>query len=104
MWMIPPREMWNVFQLGNLCENETILQSIWLFENDRERLEKPEEDDLTPKKAQEVLFEYQPQLFRRDTLPAELRGEWDRRMAERDRLKAKPPTEVESQAVSEKPV
>src|SRR5437899_1821301 len=53
MWIIPPREMWNVYQFGNLFENSLIAQCCWDFDNDREILEKPESDDPSPEVAQE---------------------------------------------------
>lgn len=87
MWIIPPREMWNVYQFGNLFENSLIAQCCWEFDNDRGTLEKPEEGDPPPQIAQEILFEFQPQLFKRESLPPELQPIWDRRMAERARIK-----------------
>jgi hypothetical protein len=100
IWIIPPREMWNVYQRGNLFENPIIGESIYQFDFDKDKLEKPEDDDPTPERAQEIAFEYQPQLFKRETLPKELQPIWDRRMAERSQLKAKQRNEVSSQVVS----
>ena len=87
IWRIPSREMWDVYKRGNMFENPIIVNSCWLFDNNRDELEKPEEDDPTPEEAQQIVFEYQPQLFKRDTLPDELKSVWDRRMSERSRLK-----------------
>lgn len=103
MWVIPPREMWNVYQHGSFFENPIIGQSIWLFDHNRNALEQPEDDDPTAEDAQRIAFDYQPQLFKRDTLPKELQGVWDRRMAERERLKAKQRSLEESLAAFEKP-
>lgn len=100
MWIIPPREMWSSYQTGKLFENSIVMQSTDDFDNDRDTLEAPEIDDPTPERAQEIAFEYQPQLFKRDSLPVELQGIWDRRMAERSRrLNA-----ASSQAAASSPV
>jgi hypothetical protein len=47
IWMIPDRFMWAQYQKGKLTENETVVQSIHDFETNREKLEAPEDDDLT---------------------------------------------------------
>jgi hypothetical protein len=83
IWIIPPREMWNVYEKGKLFENEIIVTSTRLFDTDRDQLEAPEADDPSPEMAQEIAFEYQPQLFKRESLPVELQSVWDRRMTER---------------------
>jgi hypothetical protein len=44
--MIPPRELWEQFERGKLCENHVIMESIESFRNNREALEAKEEDDL----------------------------------------------------------
>jgi len=45
-WLIPPRELWEQYQKGNLLENEVILWSIDQFENTRKKIQSPEKDDL----------------------------------------------------------
>lgn len=47
IWIIPARELWEQYQKGNITENATVLQSIHDFVNNRELLEKNEEDDLS---------------------------------------------------------
>lgn len=47
LWIIPARELWGQYKKGNLTEDSTISQSIYNFENNREALEMPEEDDLS---------------------------------------------------------
>jgi len=47
LWMIPAREMWDQYKKGNVTQNETVMQSIRDFENNREFLEKKEDDDLS---------------------------------------------------------
>jgi len=85
MWIIPPREMWKVYEAGNLFENEIIVNSTYLYDYNIPKLEAPEPDDPTPERAQQIAFEYQPQLFKRETLPKELQAVWDRKMNENKR-------------------
>lgn len=47
IWMIPERALWAQFSKGQLTESNIIVESIHDFENDRAKLEKPEEDDLS---------------------------------------------------------
>ncbi len=47
IWMIPAREMWAQYEKGKVTENETVMNSIHDFENKKELLEMPENDDLT---------------------------------------------------------
>jgi hypothetical protein len=47
IWMIPDKELWNQYDKGKMLENQTVSESIYLFENDRKRLEAPEDDDLS---------------------------------------------------------
>lgn len=70
-----------------MFENPIIIRCCYLFDHDRAELQKPEDDDPTPEEAQQIAFEYQPQLFKRDTLPEELKPVWDRKMAERSNVK-----------------
>jgi len=77
VWMLPPREMWPEYALGNVCGNKLIAESILAFETNREALEAPMEDDPSPFRAQEILFEYYPQLFKRETLPDHMKAIYD---------------------------
>lgn len=47
IWMIPARELWAQFEKGKITENQTIYESVYAFQNDREALEAREKDDLT---------------------------------------------------------
>jgi len=47
IWMIPMREMWGQYGKGLVCENKTVEDSIRDFMYHREKLELPEEDDLS---------------------------------------------------------
>lgn len=46
IWMIPARELWEQFQKDKLTENQTVCESIYNFQNHREKLEAKEDDDL----------------------------------------------------------
>lgn len=46
IWMIPARELWDQFEKGKLTENQIIYESIYNFQNQREKLEAKEDDDL----------------------------------------------------------
>lgn len=83
IWILPPHEMWSNYTKGNMCENKAIAESIFNFIYNRDLLESPESDDPSPERAQQILFEYQPQLFRRETLPDEMKPIWDAKMAQR---------------------
>jgi len=54
IWMIPAREMWKQYELGNVTENKTVLDSIDMFENHRKRLEMKEDDDLSDDKINQI--------------------------------------------------
>lgn len=46
IWMIPDRALWKQYQKGNVTANETIVQSIYDFQHNREALARKEPDDL----------------------------------------------------------
>lgn len=47
IWMIPSRELWDQYVQGKILENQTVLNSIYDFQHNRDRLEANEDDDLT---------------------------------------------------------
>jgi hypothetical protein len=47
LWLLPPREMWSNYAEGNIAENKTVSESIYNFENNREKMEAKEDDDLS---------------------------------------------------------
>ncbi len=46
IWMLPAPELWEQYKKGLLTENETISNSIYAYETNREGLEARESDDL----------------------------------------------------------
>jgi hypothetical protein len=57
IWMIPARELWDSFAKGKITENKTISESIWDFQNHREKLEQKEEDDLSDEQINKIYEE-----------------------------------------------
>lgn len=53
-WLLPPREMWKQYRKGNIAESEVVLWSIGMFENNREGLELPHEDDISEENAKTI--------------------------------------------------
>lgn len=53
-WFIPPREMWDQFQSGNVTESQEVIWSIDQFMNNREQLELPFEDDISEERAKAI--------------------------------------------------
>lgn len=53
-WMIPDRHMWEQYGQGKIAESQVVVQSIHAFENDRERLEAPDEDDLSDEAIDQI--------------------------------------------------
>jgi len=54
IWMIPAVELWDSFKIGKMTENKTVLDSIDKFLYEKERLESPEEDDLSDQAIDEI--------------------------------------------------
>lgn len=101
IWIIPPRELWAQYKKGLLTASQIISESIDDFENKRWKLEKPEEDDPSPQVMQEILFDYQPQLFKRNTLPVQKRAIWDQKMQAKLISSGALTSETDSQADSQ---
>ena len=54
IWMIPDREMWGQYKKGNLTENKIVVESIYDFENHREKLGAKENDDLPDEEVKRI--------------------------------------------------
>ena len=57
IWIIPPREQWDMFKKGNLTENETIANSIHKFEWHREELDRKDPEDFSDEKIDHIYKE-----------------------------------------------
>jgi hypothetical protein len=55
VWMLPPREMWDQYKKGQICENEDVMVSIENFVHHREALEAPHKDDWSEEKIKKKL-------------------------------------------------
>ncbi len=56
-WIIPARELWGQYKKGQVCENLMIDEFIDTFENNRNILKKPEEDDFSDEKINQIYKE-----------------------------------------------
>lgn len=68
IWIIPPRELWTQFEKGKLTENQTVYESVNMFDNDRAKLEAKEDDDLSDDQIDAIYKEIQTQAKRKKTL------------------------------------
>lgn len=50
-WMIPPFELWNQYNKGNVCESNWCCWSMQQYLHNKEGLERPFEDDWTYEQA-----------------------------------------------------
>lgn len=57
-WLIPPREMWDQYRKGNICESNLVLWSINQFQYNREDLEKSDPDDLPDHRTREIWLDF----------------------------------------------
>ena len=87
IWIIPPVELWDSYIKNNLTESCVVSLSIDAFKNDRAKLEAPHPDDPPQWKAMEILFDYYPLLFKRDSLPDDKKHKWDKAKADKVRSK-----------------
>lgn len=55
IWMIPDRLLWPQYKKGNLTEHKIICESIYDFENNRQKLDAKEDDDL-PDETIDAIF------------------------------------------------
>jgi len=61
IWMIPERCMWEQYQKGKLTESQIVTESIHDFINNREKMESPEEDDLSDETIDKIYLEISKQ-------------------------------------------
>lgn len=68
VWMIPERSMWSNFEKGKLIENQIINESIYEFENNRNKLEAKEPNDLQDYQVNDIYDEISRNAQGRKTL------------------------------------
>lgn len=57
IWIIPERELWEQYTKGNMTEHGIVVESINLFQKNKEELEKKEQDDLPDQKIVQIMSE-----------------------------------------------
>lgn len=57
-WLIPPKEMWDQYKKGNVCESNIVLWSINQFQYNREELERSDPKDLPDNQARTIWLEF----------------------------------------------
>jgi hypothetical protein len=57
-WLIPPKELWDQYKKGNVCESNIVLWSINQFQYNREELEKPDPQDLSDEMARNIWLDF----------------------------------------------
>jgi len=65
IWMIPARELWAQYKKGHLTECSTISQSIYDFENNKDKLEQAENDDLDDETIHKIYLEISQEAKRK---------------------------------------
>lgn len=64
VWMIPERHKWHLYEKGKMFENQTVIESVHAFQNNREEMEADDPLDLSDWEAQCVLQKLYPNLFK----------------------------------------
>lgn len=57
IWMIPPKELWAQYEKGKMTGNAIVWESIMAFKNNKEKLEHPEDDDLSDADVKRIYME-----------------------------------------------
>ena len=57
IWMLPASELWDQFTQGKMTENKTVSESIYDFQNNKRKLEAPEDDDLSDTEIDRIYTE-----------------------------------------------
>lgn len=61
IWLIPPREMWEQYDKGKLCDSEDVRISIQNFLHHREALERPDPKDYSESRCCDI-YDRLPQI------------------------------------------
>lgn len=57
IWILPDKSLWGQFKKGKMCENKVVAESIEMFINNKQALDKPEEDDIDEERARDIYRE-----------------------------------------------
>jgi hypothetical protein len=55
IWIIPPRELWDMYEKGKITENADIAWFINQFQFNRKKLKEPHPDDMPEEKSRIIL-------------------------------------------------
>lgn len=58
VWLLPPRELWDQYKKGNVCESQDVEISIENFLYHRDALDRPPEDDLNDTQVRKIYLDY----------------------------------------------
>lgn len=64
IWMLPEEHLWDAYEKGNVCESQTIYESIAMFKSNRKVLEQKEPDDLSDEQIRAI---YRSQVDQKDS-------------------------------------
>ena len=68
-WLIPPSEMWNQYQKGNVTESHEVLWSIDQYVNNKRGLELPFRDDLSDDAIRNIYRKIAKDRAKQEVLP-----------------------------------
>lgn len=57
IWMLPAPELWDQYTKGKMLENKTVCESIFDYKNNKNKLEMPEDDDLSDDQIDKIYKE-----------------------------------------------
>lgn len=57
IWIIPSRELWDQYTHNKMFENSVVCESIFLFKNNKKKLQEKETDDLSDNEANKIYNE-----------------------------------------------
>lgn len=70
MWMLPPKELWEQYEKGNITEHSLVKWSIDQYKSNKSQMENPEPDDIGDSLGLQILNEVQ-NILRQDKLVME---------------------------------
>ena len=68
-WLIPPREQWNQYFMGNITESKEVMWSINEFRRHPETLEMPLPDDMSEERGRQIYSQIKEDLERKKNKP-----------------------------------
>lgn len=75
-WILPPEELWDEYKKGNMTEDEEIERFIYMYLNQKKKLEAKHPDDFSLEKANQIWDELK-MIKRNNTLMERMYGQRD---------------------------